>query len=1493
MDEKGWRVVSSYLEMYQHQKKVVNINKLPGSLDDPRSRVFDPKLHKSLNSELKYLYTAVTRAKCNLWIYDSDRKARLPMFDYWHKRNLVKVVQAQPSAGSQGVYTLVFASNSTPEQWKAQGDNFKKKHLWEQAILCYQRAGPENVYLAKEAHAYHLIQRARHQKPQLFLEAALSFLECDDLHHNLHYLNGAALCLKNSKPPKYQDAAKLFERLGEPEKAAQSYLKGRDIENFARLKESAGHHDEVIRALMGKPFMRKRDALAKASEYEAQGIRLHQDLSSSELSYSCAKFYSERRDKDTLIEVLKHMPEVSRKVKFLKEAKIYDEAFKSLIENKEYKDAYRLASAQGTSRQSVYDSSDESWLHRGLKVAEHNKDESVRASFVFQMAKVEYKRLQGGDQGKASSDVVKHLNALLRHKDQHIKAQAYLLLGMLKKDVALCRTAWRSYNSLKNKVAELEAFNQVQQLASESDQTLLDMCHISKEVGKTLMKANDIAKVVKESLSFYGLQKIGNYYYMPQGQDVWIGEPLMKCRCKTGEYDLDGMIKLEASDARDELSKHCLSFKNMWLSHFNLKSKLEPKFMSFPLQKQLWVNRCLTREYSMKEVSAEALRGYLQTSVHLLELRSLQDNSTDGLIALLVSVFSPRVYIYLPQRFKEEHVAIVRRSVNSRGLFRHFIKATVQANGSSEKAPERVKADTWLVAWRASCISEPDLKYLIDMLLSLEKKVNDESKKPVEPGGRYEPPPGFIHWRKDQKFYHIFSFWLQSCEEMREKKRFLWSSKLAIFHFLGAIAEHSNECSISVINAVDILSVYCTGLLAIITHANAIQGRPTFCTVPLFYRSSTSLFGLMNSVKKEERLLQTACAEEVKSWRNLGKLYNECRILLTRALLLLLGGNPRSPYYSILKTGLKKIPSTDATKQCLILALVLFGNLSALRVRETREFHKKIQALLKRALGREENIPMYILTAYKAALNPHFPNPAEVFKLVEVLLHDAKVDSTLARLTFKAKGQHSRVEIVPMRAHQQPMPVNPASIPPGVVRSTLHTHSSAPGPVGTAPGPMQTAPGPISPAVGPFSGSMPGHQLTAESVRYPTIGPDSTGIPFTTGVSGLSVPHTALPELGSSAQQPTGFSSLPTDDSSVDVPFTMGQVPTVNQPIGFERRSVEGSVAQEPIKAHVVDSCTADELQKLYNMAKKTDENVTGQQEFAPFTFGIPGAEFVEHEEAQLEPEADSDAREQEEDMSMTLKGDEMSQLLSRIDPELIHPDIVTQTFCEACGVSLKSSQHDQAGEGDEEAMELGDLELYSTHVCSEAHSASVLLLKKFTAISLNESGKELYPTLREELSSFLLDCQSLKNQYDSSKMDRAIDSIQEELEKNDKRISELEETRSWRIAIDEISKMVDSMDRLLRRYKSIYSQECEELKRSKRWRYGPEGSLEGDGGDVDTQEKKEQQEFDKLSERYDPSDAPVTNLKGGGASGSKKLRSEEDKLKARTKKRDKRRPGK
>jgi hypothetical protein len=61
----------------------------------PRRLDFDPEKHKILNSELKHLYTAVTRARVNIWIFDEDEIARKPMFRYFQARNLVKTVEAR------------------------------------------------------------------------------------------------------------------------------------------------------------------------------------------------------------------------------------------------------------------------------------------------------------------------------------------------------------------------------------------------------------------------------------------------------------------------------------------------------------------------------------------------------------------------------------------------------------------------------------------------------------------------------------------------------------------------------------------------------------------------------------------------------------------------------------------------------------------------------------------------------------------------------------------------------------------------------------------------------------------------------------------------------------------------------------------------------------------------------------------------------------------------------------------------------------------------------------------------------------------------------------------------------------------------------------------------------------------------------------------------------------------------------------------------------
>lgn len=60
---------------------------------DLRPLRFDPLRHGMLCEELKHLYTAITRAKNNVIIFDSNPKKRAPFFQYLQRLNLARVVR--------------------------------------------------------------------------------------------------------------------------------------------------------------------------------------------------------------------------------------------------------------------------------------------------------------------------------------------------------------------------------------------------------------------------------------------------------------------------------------------------------------------------------------------------------------------------------------------------------------------------------------------------------------------------------------------------------------------------------------------------------------------------------------------------------------------------------------------------------------------------------------------------------------------------------------------------------------------------------------------------------------------------------------------------------------------------------------------------------------------------------------------------------------------------------------------------------------------------------------------------------------------------------------------------------------------------------------------------------------------------------------------------------------------------------------------------------
>ena len=79
--------------------------------DRPHPLAFDSTKHKILNSELKHLYTAITRARVNVWIYDEDDEKRKPMFEYLKARRLAISKSVDQGKLLSHCFTMIIRSN--------------------------------------------------------------------------------------------------------------------------------------------------------------------------------------------------------------------------------------------------------------------------------------------------------------------------------------------------------------------------------------------------------------------------------------------------------------------------------------------------------------------------------------------------------------------------------------------------------------------------------------------------------------------------------------------------------------------------------------------------------------------------------------------------------------------------------------------------------------------------------------------------------------------------------------------------------------------------------------------------------------------------------------------------------------------------------------------------------------------------------------------------------------------------------------------------------------------------------------------------------------------------------------------------------------------------------------------------------------------------------------------------------------------------------------
>ncbi|KDQ17181.1 hypothetical protein BOTBODRAFT_185909 [Botryobasidium botryosum FD-172 SS1] len=212
-------------------------------------RAHDQARYAIICSELKCLYVAVTRARNNCWIWDSSDNAE-PMKGFWLNRHQIRIVRP----GNPIPQLTVLSSAG---DWKKTGRELFARQLYDEAMLCFERAGSEfetsvcKAYLRRSQ-----ARRAAMSSPaagkSLYNRAAWLFMSCVGLAPQRRIL----LCFRLAADcfalaPDYEKAGDVYQDAEEFTLSAQSYRKAGNFEKCAEIIQKYRSYvdDEVAAGL--------------------------------------------------------------------------------------------------------------------------------------------------------------------------------------------------------------------------------------------------------------------------------------------------------------------------------------------------------------------------------------------------------------------------------------------------------------------------------------------------------------------------------------------------------------------------------------------------------------------------------------------------------------------------------------------------------------------------------------------------------------------------------------------------------------------------------------------------------------------------------------------------------------------------------------------------------------------------------------------------------------------------------------------------------------------------------------------------------------------------------------------------------------------------------------------------------------------------------------------------------------------------------------------
>ncbi|KAM4705098.1 TPR and ankyrin repeat-containing protein 1 [Rhinophrynus dorsalis] len=536
---KEWRIISSFKPVsYLNEERQPLIEVPLDITSTPASRqlTMNPELHKMLNGELKQLYTAVTRARVNLWIFDENQEKRAPAFEYFIKGNFVQVVRTDED---KDLDDNMFVKTSTKQEWISQGDYYANHKCWKVAAKCYQKGGAtdkEKLAFAHDAVLSLQSKKLNNRERQMeYLRLAKTYLECREPKLALKCLTLAKefhLCAELCKKmEKIKDAAYFFKKIQDNKAAAEYFEQAGEFELALNLYYKEKMFEEAANVL--ERYKRKHP--------EAQ------------LTFTAKQCYLEAAADYFSSNKLKKMNEVISKLD------IEDQLF-FLQKRKLWSDAANLLKSNGRCEEAALLMRNHGEL---LQAADLTMKKDFRASCLLAAARCCVKNTS---ENSVSDEVLNEAVQLFKETQNKVGvAEATLLQGIKERDFGKLSCSFEDFKSVLHRAGVVEAlFESV--TCEESDQSLLDMASWGLNSLIILLKAlketktNSERETVKSCFDFFGVvQMEGQQCSVLQYEGARI---LQLCTEENFEFkDKKTKAKLyclELADVKSLLEKHLL-----------------------------------------------------------------------------------------------------------------------------------------------------------------------------------------------------------------------------------------------------------------------------------------------------------------------------------------------------------------------------------------------------------------------------------------------------------------------------------------------------------------------------------------------------------------------------------------------------------------------------------------------------------------------------------------------------------------------------------------------------------------------------------------------------------------------------------------------------------------------------------------------------------------------------------------------------------------------